>query len=285
MVHRVSKAANDAIDRSTAELMKRIGHLENLERDQAEEDQRVKDSDDAQISRVREDDLTASSIGELILSARADKRIGERYRVRTSDDPGCHLMYILLLEDPDGIPAVLLDFEPLVASEYLEELEDGSPTWRTEKSDSTVMWTQGESAAEIGAELESGLRRRNQPMHGFSFRFTLDQFAASIEVERNARRAEAADQRRLKGSLELLLNPEWVLTSYGLEGVQNSCSFETTIVGSTIAGLWMSSHIRITAEPEGDDLTGWCMARSWLKDREGCELLFRDQEPTLRHRQ
>jgi hypothetical protein len=268
------EAAAETVERETAELRNRVVRLENLDEAQAQQRDRRRQAATEAVQMLLDQELSAASVGELLTYAYDDRLFGEgRFRVRTSPSPDCHLLYLLPLEAKNRVAAVWLDFEPFDWGDTVEV--GGRPIPTPKRRDTTVMWIHDEDAAEIASELEAGLERMNVPTHGFSLEYALRRLARSVEVVRGSRRAEAGDPLRLKGTLELLINDDWAITSFGLESVSFDIAYRASwaqFMGSGGGAVWHPTTLRGVTDPPDEARGGWDEALVWVTDREGWAL-------------
>jgi hypothetical protein len=280
VVRRVAEsAARTETERVAADLRGRIERLEDLDAAQEEKRSEQRRLAKARADAIRSGDISPSTIGDLLVEAVRDRLVdADDFHVRTSNEPDCPVLYMLPFVDPERVIAVYLDFEPFqISTEPI--LLHGEPVPVPEKTDSTVMWVD-EGAAEIGAELQSGLERRNEPPHGFGFGHSLEMLLRSIEVMRDARMASAGSPRRFDGSLRVLINDDWAYTSAGLEAVSKEVLF--TIRGAAwIDGgrRWVGPYTHLSKEVRSQADASLAEALKWIEERETIRLLEPGTDP------
>ncbi len=270
----VEGATAEAVERSTSEIRERVERLEDLERSQLEERERRRGERDVGVERLRNDVLSPSAVGELLVAAQDEHLFdGRHFRVRTSPRPDAHVLYMLPLCAANGIRVMWLDFEPI------DDGDEVDPTLSVSlphKREATVMWINDEPASEVAGQLESGLERLNEPLRDFSLAFALERLFESVRMMRDARSAEEGSPLRLQGALRMLINDRWAYTSFGLEAVHDVAAFPARSAGfrggPSAAVLWkggVSDCQRPDPEPEAE----WREAIAWLRDREGLDIL------------
>jgi hypothetical protein len=178
------------------------------------------------------------------------------------------VLYMIPLKAQNGVQALWLDFEPFVYDERTLDVA-GSPIHAPLKGASTVMWIlKDQTAAQIASDLEEGLERRNEPLNDFRLGYALARLAESIKVMRAARAAEAGSPRRMKGSLQMLINDSWAITSYGLESVMHANAYQANWAGFGSTGRFGPTTVNVPTSVADGGLLQWGEALSWLEDRE-----------------
>lgn len=275
VVRAAEQAAVQVAERATAELRDRVLRLEDLDDAQAAEREQRRVAREQSVNRLHTDELTPAAVGELLVAAHGEKLLdGAHFRVRTSDDPEGHVLYMLPLSAANGVGIMWLDFEPFEfddRSAYDEALGIQLPV----KGDSTVMWINDDSAAGVASELEAGLERRNEPRNRFSFAYALERLGESVHVMRSARAADADSPARLRGTLQVLINNNWAITSFGLESLHTAAAFEVLWARWRGQGgaLWTRTSVHVGDRPAEEPEEAWDEALQWIATREGWEVL------------
>lgn len=275
VVEAAEQAAVQVAQRATAELRDRVVRLEDLDDEQAAQRDRRREAREQSVNRLHTDALTPAAVGELLVAAHEEKLLdGAHFRVRTADDPEGHVLYMVPLRAANGVGIMWLDFEPFEFDER-SAYDEGLGIQLPVKGDSTVMWIKDESAAAVASGLEAGLERRNQPRNNFSFAFALERLAESVRVMRTARSAAADSPARLRGSLQLLINDEWAITSFGLESLHTGAAFEVRWAGWRGQGgaVLMRTSVHVGDRPPEESEEPWAEALQWIETREGWEVL------------
>jgi hypothetical protein len=277
IVYRVAEAATaaatSAVEHETADLRERIVNLENLDAGQARELERRRNEANTRVEQLLDGELTVASVGDLFIDALEDRLFTpDRFRVRTSADPNCHALYLLPLRDDNGTAVLWFDFEPFELDPQPMVLSSGKTVPVPIGRDTTVIWTNDNTAAQIAAELQAGLERANQPPYNFSLAYALRHLVTSIQKMRAAREAEAGSALRLEGSsLELLINHYWAFTSYGLEGLYATHAYPYFSGGFDHTGRYRGPRL-LVPNSEMQWVDGFAEAQQWMVDREGCSL-------------
>ena len=108
----------------------------------------------------------------------------------------------------------------------------------------------------------------NQPTHDFSLGYALQQLAKCVEVATQARSSSVGDPARLRGTLALLINDDWAITSFGLESVRYSVAYEVSWAQFLKSGLHQRTTLRISTDPPVDARRGWNEALVWVTNHE-----------------
>lgn len=267
-VERAAKAtANETVERVTADLRERVVRLENLEEAQAEERGRRRDAASAPVRAMREEQLSAQVVGEVLADAHGRGLFGPGFCVRTSAEADCHLLYFLPLRSPNDIPILWLDVEPFEMGEPIDL--DGQTIAGPVPRETTAMWIYDQDAAEVASDIEAGLEKTNRTLNGFSLRYALEQLDSSVEIATRSREVEAGDSARLRGSLEMLINEYWAVTTYGLEAVDSSTAL--TVAWSSFVGCSGASVLHPTqlkqVLPADESPAGYDSAIEWVTQR------------------
>lgn len=273
---RIQETTRRAVREETAVLTSRVERLEDLQVAQDEARRRRAADQDEAIRRLRTDNITTTSVGQLLAAGHEERLLDDYwFKVRSSDRRDAHVLHYLPLVSKDGaVSAVWIDFEPMTVSGPPDaELNVQLP----QRGESTVRWTVDEPASAAASELEAGLQRRNEPLNGFSFAYAIEQLAASVEVMRAARRANPTSGQRFEGTLRMLVNERWAYTSKGLEAVFGPYLFKVVmpgrrIVASGVASYWPGA-VHDCERPSDEPAAEWHEAIEWLRDRERFEIL------------
>ncbi len=265
------REATETVTRETAGLRDRIVRLETLDAAQAEERVRRRQAATEAVQRLLDQELSAATVGDVLVHAHEHGLFADgHFRVRTSADPKCHVLHLLPLKAANGVAALWLDFEPFAWGEMVEL--DGRQIPTPEHKETTVMWIHDQDAADIASDLEAALERKNLPTYGFSLGYALRQLAKSVNVAERSRAAVAGDPVRLQGSLELLINDQWAITSFGLESVDLPLAYPVSWAGFKGGGgaaVWRKTTVKSLADPPAEALAGWYEAVAWVTEREG----------------
>jgi hypothetical protein len=185
---------------------------------------------------------------------------------------------MLPLVDPTRVVAVFLDFEPFqMAAEPI--VVDGTPIPVPSRTASTVMWGE-EDAASIGAELQAGLERRNEPTQEFGFGHAIEMLLRSLEAMRQARVAPADSPDRLQGQLRVLINRQWAYTSHGLEALASETALPIKAAGWMDGGhRWVGPYMHLAKELRSSADAPLAEALTWVKEREGIRILEPGTDP------
>lgn len=210
------RAAVTAVERTTDELRNRILHLEDIDRGHQTEREQYKREVNEVLRRLYEE-VSHESVGLALLKAHEYRLLSEWFRVRTSEYPTGPDLYFVVMMAGEGIPFIWLSFQPITRQEPIPIGDDYllAPV----NEDGTVLWGGEEDAGQIAARLEQELIKLNIPFDEFSFQYALSRLIGSIEVMFESRNASGGSSRKLQGTLVVLINDEWVLTSHGLEAV------------------------------------------------------------------
>lgn len=270
-VEQVAEAtASETVERETADLRDRVVRLENLDEAQTAERERRRGAASEPVRAMREAPLSSQVVGRVLADADDRNLFGPEFCVRTSAEPDCHLLYFLPLRDPAGTPMLWLDFEPFELGEPMEVDGEIVPTAR--RGETTVMWVNDEDAAEIAGELEAGLERSNRTLNGFRLRYALDQLDACVTIADKSRAADAGDPHRLRGDLEVLINNEWAITTYGLEQVAGPAALKVADagwVGSGGASVFHHTQLKELLPAGQERPTGYEEAVEWVTGQRG----------------
>ena len=274
--------ARQQAEDSTEELHRRVERLEDLDEAQAVARTQGIAAVQQVISDLRTGEVRPGTVGPVLLDGLDGFFADLAFHVRTAADPQCHVLYFLPLRDGSGkVPIMWLDFEPFTFSGQTLDTGNGNGIEAPDRNPTTVAWSDGEQPSVIAAELEEALQRVNRPLHNFSFAFTRGQLARSLEVMREARRAPAGDPRRIRGRLELLVNDWWVITTEGLESIQDDVFYPIQRAGLATTGrgvaIWRKAYAVVPSN-EIDSRPGLSEAVRWLREREGVPV---DDEPPL----
>ena len=167
LLRRVAEVAETAAQIVNTELRERVVRLENLNEAQAEERIKRQEQEDQQVAALLRGEVTRSSVGDLLVAANEERLFDDWFAVRTSDDRRCHLLYFLPLVTPAGVEVLWLSFERIVVEGGRVNVgQDQIPVPRP--NDATVMWIHDQDAAEVAADLENVLKRRNDPVLALS---------------------------------------------------------------------------------------------------------------------
>ena len=269
-VARVARQTAEAtVERETSGLRERVVRLENLDEAQSQERERRRQASTEPVRRLLNDELSAQVVGEVLVYAYEEQMLdSERFRVRTSSSPDCHVLYLLALNAANGVPVLWLDFEPFEWGDDVFGLSGGGSLRMPRRRDTTVIWIHDQDAAEIASELERGLERVNQPTHDFSLRYALQQLAKSVEVATRARAAAVGDPARLRGTLALLINDDWVITSFGLESVKYDVAYQVSWARFLNSGVHQRTTLRIATDPPEEARLGWDEALAWVTNHQ-----------------
>jgi low affinity Fe/Cu permease len=264
------QTAEETVERETSGLRDRVVRLENLDEAQEQERERRRRASTEPVRRLVNDELSAQVVGQVLAYAYGERMLDpERFRVRTSASPHCHVLYFLALKAANGVPVLWLDFEPFEWGDGTFELQGGETIPLPKGRDTTVVWIYEKDAAEIASELEKGLERVNRPSHDFSLRYALQQLAKSVEVVIQARAAPVDDPTRLRGALALLVNDDWAITSFGLESVTHDVAYQVSWAQFLSGGVYHRTTLRMSADPPEEARAGWDEAQAWATNREG----------------
>lgn len=180
--------------------------------------------------------------------------------------------------DSKRVIAVYLDFEPIELAAQTIFVND-EPVPVPQKTDSSVMWMD-EDAAAIGAELQAGLERRNEPAYGFGFGHSLEMLPRSVEVMRDARMAPAGSPHRLEGRLRVLINDDWAYTSVGLEAISKETILTIRAAGWADGGhRWVGPYMHLSEEVRLQADASLAEAFKWIEEREHIRLLEPGTDP------
>lgn len=263
------QTAEETVERETSGLRERVVRLENLDETQSEERERRRQASTEPVRRLLNEELSARVVGEVLADAYQERLLDpERFRVRTSASPDCHVLYFLAVKASNEVPILWLDFEPFEWGDDRFDLKGGGSLPMPLRRDTTVIWIHNQDAAEIASELEKGLERVNQPTHGFSLGYALHQLARSVEVTIQARAAPVGDPARLRGTLMLLINEEWAITSFGLESVKCDFAYEVSWARFLSSGVHQRTTLRIPTDPPDEARPGWDEALDWVTNRQ-----------------
>jgi hypothetical protein len=166
-----------------------------------------------------------------------------------------------------------LDFEPVDWGAMVNL--GGNPVPTPERKDTTVMWIHDQDAGEVASELEAGLERKNLPRYGFSLGYAFRELAKCVQVVEHSRAVDGEDPARLQGALELLINDQWAVTSFGLESVGHPIAYPANwadLMGTGGASVWHRTTIRVPETPGGARF-GWDEALTWVREREGWKVV------------
>jgi hypothetical protein len=274
VVRSIAKETATAVsERSARALRERVERLETLEEAQTEQRSRRRSTSDQLVEDLLSGELTPTSVGQVVVEAQKDQLFdGEYFRIRTSEHPAAHVLYMLPLVAANGVQILWLDFEAFELGDPLSTSTGSIPA--PARNESTVMWTAGNSADQIASELEVGLERKNLPYNDFNFKFTLERLATSFRIMREARGSSGVSDKRLEGRLRLLINNEWAITSFGLESTSRSIAMRAKWAGfhggnSSGMGvaIWEGTQFALpNVFPERDAC--WEDAIAWVKERE-----------------
>lgn len=264
--------ARQQADDATKELRRRVERLEDLDEAQAlARTQRIAAIQQV-ITDLRTGEVRPSTVGPVLLDGLEGFFADRAFHVRTAAEPQCHVLYFLPLRDGSGmVPVMWLDFEPFTFSGQTLETGHGNAIQAPDRNPTTVAWSDSEQPSVVASELEEALERTNRPLHNFSFAFALGQLARSLEIMREARRAPAGDPRRIRGRLEFLVNDWWVITTEGLESINEDVLYPIQRAGFTTGrgvGIWQKGYAIIPSN-DIDGKPGLAEAVQWLREREG----------------
>jgi low affinity Fe/Cu permease len=264
------QTAEEAVERDTSGLRDRVVRLENLDEAQTQERERRRQASTEPVRKLLNDELSAQVVGQVLAYAYGERLLDpERFRVRTSASPDCHVLYFLALKAANGVPVLWLDFEPFEWGDDTFQLQGGETLRLPQGRDTTVIWIYDQDAAEIASGLEKGLERVNRPAHDFSLRYTLQQLAKSVEVASRARAALVGDPARLRGTLALLVNDDWAITSFGLESVTHDVAYQVSWARFLGSGVYHRTTLLMSTDPPEEGRVGWDEAQVWATNREG----------------
>jgi low affinity Fe/Cu permease len=264
------QAAEETVERETSGLRDRVVRLENLDEAQAQERERRRQASTEPVRRLLNDELSAQVVGEVLAYGYQERLLDkERFRVRTSALPDCHVLYFLAVKAANGVPVLWLDFEPFEWGGSTFDLQGRETLPMPLHRDTTVIWIYDQDAAQIASELEKGLERVNRPTHDFSLRHALQQLAKSVEVASEARAAPVGGPARLRGTLALLVNDDWAITSFGLESVKHEVAYEVSWADFLSSGVYHRTTLRMSTEPAPHNRVGWDEALAWVTDHDG----------------
>lgn len=277
LIRRISDAASavaaEAVRSETAGFQERIVRLENLdEARQQERDRRYRSNDDM-IRKVLAEELTAASLGELLVVAINDRLVDDRsFGVRTSDDPDSPVLHFCVLTAKNGVAALWLDFEALSTNSQVIDVPGVGPVPAPVGTEAAAMWIDGDSADKLAVDLELGLERINQPTNGFDLGYAIKRLTSSLEVMWRARALPAGSPQRLHGQLILLINDHWAITTHGVESIVTDIRLVIAGGGFDRTGGWAVKHIRLPDDFD-ETLRGWPETETWLSKREGITIL------------
>ena len=267
--------ARDEAERVTQDLRSRVDRLEDL--DDAHRATREKQLQAAkeQLASIRDGDITSSSVGNAILQAMQDNLLDpEHFVVKTGTSIAAPVLHALPLVEPDGkIVALFLDFEPMVVDQE-PIMVNGKPIPVPKGSDSTVMWMD-QTPDIVGADLEAGLGRRNEPTEGFGFEYAIDRLIESIELMRVARGASAGSPKRLEGQLRVLINDAWAYTGKGLESTESTTIYPLNYARSIGPGSHRPVHLYLTlsSDEKAQADAAFSEALKWVQERHSVRLI------------
>lgn len=282
LFRRVAEAtARAETERITAGLRGRIKRLEGVDAAQHAARAEQRRASQERMEAIREGDITHATIGDLLVEAISDRLVDPGlFHVRTSDDPACPLLYMTpyLEGSPGQVKILYLDFEPLIDSGETMVI-DGQSIPVPEQTASTVVWIAGNDAGAIGAELEAGRERRNEPAHGFGLRHAVEMLLRSIEVMQAARMAPAGSPQRLEGELRVLINDEWAYTSAGLEAVAHETIFPVRPAGFDERSRWVGAYMSVETKLRTEADSSLAEAFTWMQERERVQVLEPGTDP------
>ena len=229
IVRRISKATEEvataAAEFATQDLSQRVTRLEDISSEQAKGRQQRQDEFDSVLSSLRES-VTLESLGQALLTAHNYRLLNHgHFCVRTNSNAESPELYFLPLIDPKKVLFIWLSFSPM---DRLISLEVGDELMNIpQNKDGIVLWRRNQSAGHVASRLEDELIILNSPLVSeFSFEYALGRTIESIEIMFESRTAPHDSPYKLKGSLTVLINDEWVLTSRGLEAVHLPITFD-----------------------------------------------------------
>ena len=222
---------------------------------------------------VRTGAIDSRSVGALLREAANDGLFAdEGIRARTSEDPNCLLLHVLILAF-QNLDWLFLDFQEI---RYSGREMNGVPM--PDDSPTIVLWTADESVAEVAGKLEAGLERSNAAVDTFRLSYAIERLTRSVEIMREARAAPSGSPLRLNGKLSLLINDEWVLTDWGLESVSADEGYKVeyvTLVPGVATDMRMRRIVDRVRVPEGvikNAPPSLKEALTWMKEREQLKL-------------
>ena len=228
IVRRIGKAteavATAAAELATQDLSQRVTRLEDISSEQAKGRQQRQYEFDSVLASLRES-VTVESLGQALVTAHRYRLLNHgHFCVRTNSNSESPELYFLALRDSKKIVFIWLSFSPmdtLVPLEVGNELMNVPPN-----EDGIVLWGRDESAGQVASRLEEELIVLNSLLTSeFSFEYALERMIKSIEIMFESRTAPRNSPYKLKGSLNVLINDEWALTSRGLEAVHLLVTF------------------------------------------------------------
>lgn len=267
-------AATEAAEKTTADLEQRVSvRLENLEDELAAERQKRREQEQDAVARVLGGEVTAESVGRILHEGFENNLFDSGFRVRTSDDPDGHVLYIDAVSNA-SVDAVFFDFESFGYYGDAAAYEYGVGPAEPVRTESLAKWTNEREAHLVALELEKALERLNKPLRGFSLAYAIQRIAESYLAMKQARRTPDQSPLRLEGTLQLLINDQWALTSYGLESIFTSAGYETEIEAFSPTGRFMSKKLTVHSLP--DDRSGFDEALAWIETREDIRVEYEE---------
>lgn len=256
------------VDRSVTEAVEqRMAGLEQLEALQAEQRAEFRATPTRLASRLR----AAPDLEAVVETLQFADQLGlfdpHFFRVRATDVAEGPELYLHVHEHESG-PQLLIDFGSVflgsrAPSEWhpFDDPLDASP--------SGLSWSPAMSVSELLDKLESRWRRLNVVAGGqFSFAHALEMLAFSLESAFAARWPDPAGAPRLDGTLVVLVNDEWAVSTRGLCSLDGEHRFgfrELPSAGSECPTgcdeqLWDDA----VAYVGHHDYFGWLMEGRWL---------------------
>lgn len=270
--------AEAAVQRAAGELQARVQRLEDLERGQAEGRARRRSSDSALIDSVRSGALSSDLVATLLRRGLGGYFDRSEFRVRTSNNPQCPVLYLGPLRATDQADVWLAFASPTDV-----EIDDDEIEYPIGDVRFVVPWTPEDPASDVAGLLEEDLARTNTALNDFDLAYAFRSLANSLEVMLNARLEVADSPRRLEGNLRILINEHWALTSAGLESLDQDICFPVAGGGFTARGGHVFEPRHIIVPDPAPDLAGWDEAAAWVRDREGIRVGNSRPEPPKLH--
>ena len=228
IVRRIGKAteavATAAAELATQDLSQRVTRLEDISSEQDKGRQQRQNEFNSVLASLRES-VTVESLGQALVTAHRYRLLNHgHFCVRTNSNSESPELYFLALRDPKKIVFIWLSFSPM---DTLVPVDVGNELMNVPANeDGIVLWGRDESAGQVASRLEEELIVLNSPLTSeFSFEYALERMIKSIEIMFESRTAPRNSPYKLKGSLNVLINDEWALTSRGLEAVHLLVTF------------------------------------------------------------
>ena len=214
---KATEAAQRIVEEGTAEIRERIEQLDTLREVQQRVESERRAAASQLMNTVREQpdfDSTFALLEEALMKDLFSRDL----RLRCGSNQGL-LMDVRI--DDRLLP--LIAMEDLIPLDSLcLEIAVHSPTDTLPSAKS--WWCIGESIKEAWNSFLDACEREAVPMEGIGLTDVFSALASSYGVMIEARRSPVGDPMRLQGTLRLLVNDEWVITTAGLESrLSNDC--------------------------------------------------------------